>query len=163
MPSGVYYRSPELIKEMSKRLPHGNKHTPESKEKLRKAHLGKKLSEETKKKISLVQTGKKRGPRTLEFRKMMSDRFKGSNGTNWKGGLTEKNKTIRRSVYYKFWRESVFKRDNWTCQECKVKGGELHPHHIYPFAKYPDLRLVLANGQTLCKDCHKKTDTYGKN
>jgi len=31
---------------------------------------------------------------------------------------------------------------------------------IKPFAYFPELRLVIANGRTLCIPCHKKTDTY---
>jgi hypothetical protein len=59
------------------------------------------------------------------------------------------------------WRNSIFKRDNWTCQECKVKGGRLEAHHKKPFKKFPELRFELSNGITLCKECHKKTDSYG--
>ena len=81
----------------------------------------------------------------------------------WKGGITPINQKIRDSIEYRLWREAVFARDNWTCQECEVKGGKLHPHHIKSFAKYPELRFAIDNGLTLCVDCHKKTDTYGVN
>ena len=59
------------------------------------------------------------------------------------------------------WRTFVFQRDKYTCQECKQVGGRLEAHHIKAFKKYPDLRLDINNGLTLCKECHKKTDTYG--
>ncbi len=163
MPQGVYYRSPEYLKEMAKRLPHGHKHTEESRKKLSLAHKGKKLSLEHRKKISLNQTGKKRGPRTLEHRIKMSLMMRGENGPNWQGGLTEKNKALRRSLEFRLWREAVFTRDNWTCQDCKLRGGELHPHHIKPFALFEELRFAIDNGITLCADCHKKTESYGKN
>jgi hypothetical protein len=87
---------------------------------------------------------------------------KGDKSPMWKGGISPINKIIRRSIAYKEWREAVFKRDNYTCQECGQKGGTLHPHHIKPFAYYPELRFAIGNGITLCIDCHKKTDTYAR-
>lgn len=72
----------------------------------------------------------------------------------WKGGITPIYKKMRESFEYKAWRKIIFKRDNWTCIWCKERGGILHADHIRPFAWYPALRLVLSNGQTLCKNCH---------
>ena len=63
-------------------------------------------------------------------------------------------KRIRNSGEYKEWREAVFKRDNYTCQNCMRKGGKLNAHHIKHFKDYPDLRLDIENGITLCVDCH---------
>lgn len=59
------------------------------------------------------------------------------------------------------WRKQVFERDDYTCQNCKTKGGKLQADHIKPYFLYPDLRWDINNGRTLCVDCHKKTDTYG--
>ena len=85
----------------------------------------------------------------------------GKDTSNWKGGVTPTYKLIRRGKEFIEWRASVFKRDDWTCQECKQRGGILHPDHIKPFAYFPDLRFELSNGRTLCKPCHMKTDTWG--
>ena len=115
---------------------------------------GKYLSKEHRQKIGLANKGQ---VRSIEQRLKMS----GLNAPNWKGGTTPINKRLRRSKDFKDWREAVFKRDDWTCQECNQRGGELHPDHIKPFALFPELRFELSNGRTLCKACHMKTDTWG--
>ena len=78
------------------------------------------------------------------------------------GSKTTESKRIRLSKEYIEWREKVFKRDNYTCQDCGKRGGELHPHHIKEFSKFPELRFEVSNGKTLCPNCHKKTDSYGR-
>lgn len=54
------------------------------------------------------------------------------------------------------WRKTVFERDNYTCQKCKVRGGQLEGHHILSWANYPSKRFIINNGITLCKSCHKE-------
>ena len=78
----------------------------------------------------------------------------------WKGDVTSINRRIRTSIEYRLWREAVFARDNWTCQKCNIKGGELHAHHKKSFAEYPELRFAIDNGVTLCKPCHLETSNY---
>lgn len=56
---------------------------------------------------------------------------------------------------YVKWRKEVLKRDAGICQHCKCKGTVAH--HIKSFTKYPELRLELSNGLTLCKKCHIET------
>jgi len=112
-----------------------------------------KLNSEYRKKMSLIMKGKRR-PNIGKSKK-------GKLNPNWKGGTSPKNKLIRRSAKFFQWRKAVFDRDNYTCQICKIKGGELHPDHIKQFAYYPNLRFELSNGRTLCKGCHMKTDTWG--
>ncbi len=86
--------------------------------------------------------------------------YAGEKHYNWKGGITPTNAKIRNSVEYRNWRESVFARDNWTCQKCGKRGGELNADHIKPFCLYPELRLDITNGCTLCRECHFRTDTF---
>lgn len=76
-------------------------------------------------------------------------------------GARTADKKIRQSEVYKAWRTLVFERDDYTCVTCGVKGGKLHADHIKPFAFYPELRLEVTNGRTLCVPCHQMTDTYG--
>lgn len=142
--------------------------------------IGKKLSEEHKLKI---KKSAKRGKDnfnykrvfSLEQRKKLSVARKGkkapwcSGDKNyfWKGGVTAEHKRIRTCVEYRLWREAVFERDNYTCIWCGAKSGNgktvvLNADHIKPFSKFPELRLEIDNGRTLCVDCHKKTGTWGR-
>lgn len=128
---------------------------------------GRVRSEEYKKKMSEAKKGVKR-PEGFSAR--MSKLFKskgiskGSSNPNWKGGITPINKKLRNSEEYKLWRKAVFERDKYICVWCKVSGAKayLHADHIKPFAFYPELRFAIDNGRTLCKSCHRKTDTYGR-
>ena len=79
-----------------------------------------------------------------------------------KGGVSKINGDIRFSLEYKNWRRAVFQRDNYTCQNCNQKGGYLEADHIKPFAYFSELRLEVSNGRTLCKPCHRKTNTFGE-
>ena len=124
-----------------------------------KGMRGKKHSEETKNKMANSHRGKKQ---SYEWRKKRSLAMSGEKHPNWKGGpiipKDIKNK-IRKSFEYKEWRKSVFKRDEYTCQDCGDKSGNgkaiyLEAHHIKSFALFPKLRFEITNGQTLCKKCH---------
>lgn len=58
----------------------------------------------------------------------------------------------------KQWREAVIKRD----KVCKCCGGEKHleAHHICSWKDYPDMRIDITNGVTLCKLCHHRYNSY---
>lgn len=83
-------------------------------------------------------------------------RLRGSEHPQWKGGITEKNHLRRRTEEYKQWQKTVFKRDNWTCQNCHNKLKHLIAHHKKTVEKYPELIYNIDNGITLCRSCHKK-------
>jgi len=96
------------------------------------------------------------GKRIIEHFKNLP-RLRGAEAPGWKGGVSPENEKQRKSIQFRLWREAVFARDNWTCQECgKRCNEELHPHHIKSFAEYPELRFALDNGITLCKQCHRE-------
>ena len=86
--------------------------------------------------------------------------FQGENNPKWKGGITPEHKKVRWSQKYKDFREEIFKRDNYTCNDCgrKRKPGDrviLNAHHKKSFSDYKELRFEESNVVTLCKECHK--------
>jgi hypothetical protein len=143
--------------------------------------LGKHHSEKSKKKIGLANSISLKGKKLSEETK---GKLRGKNHWHWKGGITSLNRQIRQCDKYKSWRQSIFIRDDFTCQECGDKGGgnlQAH-HHKRPFPELlqevkQNLPLIdlyeavmiytpfgdIENGKTLCEKCHKKTKNYGKN
>lgn len=83
----------------------------------------------------------------------------GENHYNWKGGITTVNEKLRKSHSYKIWRQAVFLRDGYCCIWCNSTKN-IEADHIKPFSIFNNLRFEVSNGRTLCKECHKKTDTY---
>ena len=188
MPTGVYPRSEKLRRQISekmkgRKLPievriklsgrtpwiKGRKMSKEHCQMLSLIHKGQPSSfkghrhtDEAKKKISLAKSGKKL---SIEHRIKLSISHRGQKSYLWRGGNKRINNGIRNRIEYRLWREAIFKRDNWTCQFCRIRSGEgtkvyLQADHIRPFALYPELRFELSNGRTLCLNCHKKTDSY---
>jgi 5-methylcytosine-specific restriction endonuclease McrA len=100
----------------------------------------------------------------------------------WKGGIALLAELIRDLTQYNIWRNKVYERDEYRCQECYQLGGELNAHHIKEFSiilqeflqtysqfspiedKETLVRLAITyepfwnitNGKTLCIKCHKK-------
>ena len=128
---------------------------------------GKPHSKKTKEKISnywkkyyandgIAPTKGKRWKLSEKTRKEMRQSRLGEKGYNWKGGITSENHRIRNGFNIRFWREKVFKRDNYTCQKTKIRGGILRCHHIKTFADYPESRFDIDNGITLSDKIHKE-------
>lgn len=59
-----------------------------------------------------------------------------------------------RTLQY-FWSKTVKKLDNNMCKLCDSKDN-LNAHHIQPKSDYPQMALIIKNGITLCKKCHKE-------
>lgn len=133
---------------------------------------GKKLSEDHKRKIGLKSIGRKKSE---EGRKRIAEASRGEKSHLWKGGVTPLIRQIRNCLNYRQWRDFVFQRDNYTCQICGQRGGELNADHIEAFSDIfyrNDIKTFeeallcyelwnINNGRTLCKCCHLKTDNYG--
>ena len=111
------------------------------------------LSKEHIEKIRLAKIGKKL---SIKTRKRMGEARRGNKSNLWKGGLTSINAIIRSSLEYRLWRESVFKRDNWTCQECGKKfknKKELCLHHVKN--KKDGGPYTYENARLRCHECEK--------
>lgn len=163
MPKGVYKRIKSFSQEARKKMSEAKKGkalSEEHRKKLSLAKIGKTsprkgiiLSKKTKEKMSEVHKGKKH---SLKTRRKMSLCKRGERGYWWKGGINKENNKIRNGIEIRLWREAVFARDNWTCQECSKRGETLNAHHIFSFKDYLKLRTSIENGITLCLKCHKK-------
>ena len=182
MPKGIWKNGKKPIPPLRK----GSHLTLEQRNKIKEGLKGHFTSIETRKKIGLSNSialkgkkypnRKKPKPFSLQHKNNMKGRIpwnkgiksllSGENHPNWQGGITPINYKLRNSLEYKLWRKSVFERDNYTCIWCGTRSGNgktiiLNADHIKPFALFPELRFAIDNGRTLCKECHRKTDTYG--
>ncbi len=96
----------------------------------------------------------------METRRKVAKAKEGARNPRWRGGISGGQVKVRETIDYQIWRTAVITRDSFTCQECGKRGGRLIAHHIKSFAEYPELRLAIDNGKTLCLKCHKLTDNY---
>lgn len=78
----------------------------------------------------------------------------GSNNPRWFDG--RRTGAFRSLTAYRRWRLAVFERDGYRCRNCGQVGGRLQADHIKPFSRFPELRLDVDNGRTLCVPCHWK-------
>lgn len=123
-------------------------------------------------KYGKIRLGMKATKETIEkLRKSHIGKMKGENHPNWKRGTALLEEQIRKCFEYRQWRSDVFTRDNFTCQDCGKRGGDLEAHHIKEFSlilKENNIKTLeeamnceelwnINNGITLCKNCHNKT------
>jgi hypothetical protein len=107
----------------------------------------------------------------------ISKNEQGTNNRNWKGenSISKINQRVRSSFKAKKWRQDIYLRDNFTCQECGKQGSGLEAHHkklfiillneakeylplmeLFQAVKLYNPMWDINNGITLCRDCHKK-------
>lgn len=95
---------------------------------------------------------------TSEYKRKMSKANRGKKNGMHKEELSEEHRVKTRGIFgYKQWSRQVRERDNYTCQICGLQTTEpnkLHAHHLESYDTYPELRLELSNGITLCNSCH---------
>ena len=144
----------------------GKNHSKKAKDKMSSSKKGKKRSEEHQKKLNESLKGKHYSIKT-EFKKGHRGKMVGEKHWNWQGGITSFNEQLRNSSKMKIWKELVFLRDNFTCQnlECKYCNNKcggilLNAHHIKPFSLFPELRFKLSNGITYCAEFHHKSELH---
>jgi hypothetical protein len=170
MAKGIYKRKP-CSEETKRKI--GNAQLGE------KNHMyGKHCSIETKKKMSLASKGKLKSEQarlnmskgrkgivfTKEHRKNIGlggiGLHVGASNGNWKGGPRGEDYLARRN-FRSMMQESVFERDDYTCQLCGIRGVDLQVDHIQSWADYVELRFSIDNCRTLCAKCHYKI-TFGR-
>jgi 5-methylcytosine-specific restriction endonuclease McrA len=148
----------KLSKEHADKIGEYSKNRPqEVLDKIGKAATGRIKTAATIKKMSESQKGRK----VEEWKKkQISMTLQGiTNEKDWNGFVSSDNKRIRMSREYASWRTEVFKKDNYTCQDCEDRSGKgkkvyLHAHHVMSFSEYPKYRFIVEFGHTLCKKCH---------
>lgn len=96
--------------------------------------------------------------------------FKGENAKN------PLRQRIMQLPEYAAWRQAVFSRDSFKCVWCGAKSN-FEADHIKPYKVIRDEHGIkttedarvckelwdVANGRTLCRECHRKTDNYPRN
>lgn len=138
--------------------------------------IGKKVKDETKNKISNTMKGRPAHNKGIkpndDARRNMRigqlKRVQNGKHNNYKGGISELRLKIRDMTESKIWRDSVFRRDKYTCRHCRTKKTNMESHHIKLFSTILDENKIntiedaikckelwdVNNGITLCKKCH---------
>ena len=50
----------------------------------------------------------------------------------------------------------MYEKDGYNCVACGSHGGDLNAHHLDAYDTNPEKRFDVANGVTLCPECHIK-------
>ena len=82
--------------------------------------------------------------------------LRGELSPQYNPNLTDEERIANRDyMEYAEWRNKVFERDNYTCQRCGQRQGDINAHHLNSFHWDKEHRTDINNGITLCTSCHK--------
>ncbi|MEO8893688.1 MAG: FAD-dependent thymidylate synthase, partial [Coleofasciculaceae cyanobacterium] len=103
--------------------------------------------------------------KTLEQRQQRRERAKqytrrGAASNFWKGGVTEERVAI--GAWTRNIAPQVHEKFDYTCQQCGVRGNQLHAHHLLPVYSHPDKAYDFENLVTLCEGCHREIHNQGQ-
>lgn len=86
------------------------------------------------------------------------NRPRGENHGCWNSNLSQEERELGKKREFmpenRIWRQSVYKRDNWTCQITGERGGNICAHHIKNWADNKELRFDPNNGITILVSLH---------
>ncbi len=121
-------------------------------------------------------------PWRIRTKRYFCDRVCWALGTRGKGSPVfkgeEATKPLRNRVMelpeYQLWHAEILKRDKYLCVLCSSRK-DLEVDHIKRYLHIVQENNIkttedarnckelwdISNGRTLCKECHRKTDTYG--
>lgn len=143
----------------------GKHHSEDTKNKIKLKHKGKHFSPETEfKKGNHPKTEFKKGihPKT-QFKKGVVPKTAFKKGMKPWNYIDGRSKFLGPDRYGDDWnkiRLTVYKRDNYSCQECGITMSETkkahHVHHKKPFIESED--NSIKNLITLCPPCHRKIE-----
>ena len=128
-----------------------------------------------------INCGKVIGKKAIRCRSCQAKTRRFEKHPSWKGGIDPLKRTIRKLPENRNWSKQTLERDNFICQDCKIRGIYLHAHHIKPFEEIMKDFLVeynqfspiedketlvrlatkykpfwdINNGIALCVKCHK--------
>nr|DAK65601.1 MAG TPA: NinG protein [Caudoviricetes sp.] len=81
--------------------------------------------------------------------------YSGENHHNWNEDITPEERLLqRRYPEYLIFVKACLARDNYTCQCCGQKHGDLKVHHLDGYNWCKEKRTDVTNGITLCETCH---------
>lgn len=87
--------------------------------------------------------------------KLRDKALRGEDSPHWNPNKTDEEREVERGYpEYHEWNRLVKERDDYTCQCCGKRGGELHSHHKDGYHWCKERRTDVSNGVTLCKHCH---------
>lgn len=67
--------------------------------------------------------------------------------------LNNRYESASKNIYK--WRKLIYEKNDYTCQNCSKRGGDLNAHHLDGWHWCKEKRFDVENGATLCVSCHR--------